>query len=169
MKLPLTHKVGIFLLISLLASLANISYATNNTINPTIYLQPIHSEENLTTYQIILTHNTHLLNVIEFTLKFDPSLTTITDTNISSPLCRPELIVANKIDIENGEWYVACGTFIPFMDSSSVLATITITHPAIKYSWLQFGEDTSLFLHDGFGTKITPTTLPWLHNYQLII
>ncbi len=144
--------------------------AETNPNPPTIFLIPVTSDEESTTYNIVLTGNQDVLNVIELTLSFDPVKTIIDADSISieSPLCRPELTIENTIDAERGIWYVACGNYVPFSGDTVTLGTFSISHPISEYSWLNFGTDTSLYRHDGFGTQVFPTTLPWLHNYHLL-
>lgn len=140
----------------------------NLSPEPTVYIYPSIETVTSTTYSIILTQNSAPLNVFEFTLEFDSSKVAIVERTYESELCRPELTVANEYDQVAGTWYVACGNFVPFAGTDLILATFTITHPATEYSWLRLSDTTSLFLHDGLGTQLTPRTLPWLHNHQLL-
>lgn len=133
---------------------------------PTIYLYPSLETATSTTYQVLLAQNTLPLNVFEFTLEFASSSVVIVDREIESALCRPELTVADEYDSETGIWYVACGNYQPFAGTDLVLATFTIVRQADEYSWLRFGANTNLYVHNGLGTQITPRTLPWLHNYS---
>lgn len=154
------------LAICLLLIIAFPTHAT--TITPTISIEPVATDNASTTYNIILTQNSEALNVVEFAIEFDPINTTIASSSIESALCRPELTVANTIDTEAGEWYVACGNYMPFSGTSTVLATFTATHITESASWLQFGSSASLYRHDGFGTMIIPTTLSWRYIDELL-
>jgi len=136
---------------------------------PTIYLYPSLEAATSTTYRVVLKQNTLPLNVFEFTLEFASSSVVIVDREIESDLCRPELTIADEYDSETGTWYVACGNYQPFTGTDLVLATFTINRQADQYSWLRFGANTALYVHNGLGTQVTPRTLPWLHNYELLM
>jgi len=126
---------------------------------PTLIIEPQTQTASSTTYAIILINHDDVFNVVEFELTFASS-TTIEIGSIESPLCRPELTVANILSTSTstGSWYVACGTFIPFSDTRATLAVFTIPHTSLP-STLDFSSRTSLYRHDGLGTQVIPNTI----------
>jgi hypothetical protein len=123
---------------------------------PSLTIEPQTTSATSTTYNIILTNNGDIFNLVEFDLQFASS-TAITTGSIESALCRPEFIISNTGTTKPGSWYVACGTFTPFSGASTTLATFTVAHTSTTATF-SFGTKTALYRHDGLGTIVIPDT-----------
>lgn len=124
---------------------------------PVLSIVAVSTSTTSTTYAINLTNDGDKFNVVEFDLRF-ATTTEFEIGNIKSALCLPDFVIENTHKKDIGSWYVACGTFIPFSDASTTLATFTVKHRATTPTpEFAFGTSTALYRHDGLGTQVTPT------------
>lgn len=132
---------------------------TTTPATPLIHIDTVSKGATSTELALVLSNNSVALNVLEVELWFDPSVVTIINTSIADTLCRPEFVIENTIDTTTGVWYFACGTYIPFTGAQATLATLTVASRTDAASVLSFGDKTSLYQHDGYGTLVAPQTI----------
>ena len=126
-------------------------YADNSTI---VFVHPIETTVSNTTYAVTLINlEQQPLNVMEFSLYF-PATSRILERNLEGALCRSELVVEDRFNSIENNWYAACGNYIPFRGLITRLGTFSIENTT-EHTF-RFGTNTSLYRHDGLGTRLQP-------------
>jgi hypothetical protein len=144
------------LLSGLLCMICTLGPTTHAYSAPLLTIEPQTTSTTSTTYNIILTNDGDIFNLVEFDLQFASS-TDITTGTIESALCKPAFTISNTGTTTPGSWYVACGTFTPYSGTSTTLATFTVTNTSTT-PLFSFGTKTALYRHDGLGTIVIPDT-----------
>jgi len=130
-------------------------------VNAEEYIHP-EATVTITTVQIDnhkvlvnLENNHTLLNAAEVELFFDPKMIQVDDLTIHPELCEERFVITKIIDNEAGTIFYQCGTISPFSLGSTTLATLIIKPLASGTSALEFGINTNVLAHDGFGSNVT--------------
>ena len=112
------------------------------------------------TVDILLTNDTTPLNAMQAEIYFDTTLFSVQDFTFGNTLCEERFIIDNLIDNTSGRVQASCGTIQPFTGNATVFGTLTVVPLATGLSQIEFGEQTSVYVHNGLGTEVVRDTYP---------
>lgn len=101
---------------------------------------------------IILRNDGVPMNAYDIQVSFDPNELEVTEVTHSDVLCEDRFAIKNTIDNVAGIIHLVCGTTEPFVGTEATLAVLTV-RPEASSTRLSLLPDSSVRLHDGFGTN----------------